>query len=166
MRLNIAIEARLLDCVVHKASYGLCNPSLVFSRGGALVCDPAIIAAGTAHGAPIITNANLWPKAFIRRRRTNQLETILSTALLHVLGRRVMIQLLPSFALSLVYLLAHFDSVLLDQIHISLKLVHSDCALEVLIPVILLLMLAMIQLCIASRQSVIHTVSYIHTVYR
>ena len=91
MRLDIAIKARLLDRVVHDASQALCDPAtaavifVVFGCSGSSLQDYATVVAAGAHGSSIITNAYLWPEALIWRRRSNQLETILSIAILHVL---------------------------------------------------------------------------------
>ena len=91
MRLDIAIKARLLDRVVHDASQALCDPAtpavifVVFGCSDSSLQDYATVVAAGAHSSSIITYAYLWPEAFIRRRRSNQLETILSIAILHVL---------------------------------------------------------------------------------
>ena len=90
LRLDIAIEARLLDRVVHDASQAFCDPAtaalifVIFGSGSSLHNDATVVAAST-HGSSIITNAYFWPEALIWRRRSNQLETILSIAVLHVL---------------------------------------------------------------------------------
>ena len=91
MRLDIAIQARLLDRVVHDASQALCDPTtaavifVIFGSGGSSLQNDTTIVATGANNPSIITNAYLWSEAFIWRRRSYQLETILSIAILHVL---------------------------------------------------------------------------------
>ena len=66
--------------------------------------------------------------------------------------------LLFSLMLSLDNLLAHFNCVFFNHIHIVLKFVQSDSSLRVLITIVLITE----KLCITTRQSVVSFVADVH----